>query len=61
MISDKKLLETHIKLGVKALNIYDRCPKIDSGDIRSANLSKLQDSINASLAKITGFNCEFIA
>lgn len=48
MISDKKLLETHIKLGVKALNIYDRCPKIESGNIRAANLSKLQDSINVS-------------
>ncbi|KAI6176238.1 GB1/RHD3-type G domain-containing protein [Aphelenchoides bicaudatus] len=58
MISDKKLLETHIKLGVKALNIYDRCPKIESGDIRATNLSKLQDSINRELEKYKAKNEE---
>ncbi|KAI6207104.1 Atlastin-3 [Aphelenchoides besseyi] len=40
--------------GVKALNIYDRCPKIDSGDIRSANLSRLQESINHELENGVG-------
>lgn len=51
-ISEKKLLEAHIKLGVKALNIYDRCPKIDSGDIRATNLSRLQESINVSVLEV---------
>ncbi|KAI6212133.1 Atlastin-3 [Aphelenchoides besseyi] len=58
MISEKKLHETHIKMGVKALNIYDRCPKIDSGDIRSANLSRLQESINHELEKYKQKNQE---
>jgi hypothetical protein len=49
MLPDKKLLETHIKLGMKAINLYDKCPKIDSGDIRATNLSRLQESINVSL------------
>lgn len=46
MMSEKKLLEAHIKHGIKALNIYDRCPKCDSGDIRNQNLAQLQESIN---------------
>jgi hypothetical protein len=29
MVSEKRLLEAHIKHGVKALNIYDRCPKVN--------------------------------
>lgn len=46
MLAEKKLLEAHIKHGIKALNIYDRCPKIHSGDIRNQNLAQLQESIN---------------
>lgn len=61
MIPDKKLLETHIKLGVKALNIYDRCPKIDSGDIRATNLSKLQESINVSSVMLNRKNIVVIS
>ncbi|KAI6234639.1 GB1/RHD3-type G domain-containing protein [Aphelenchoides fujianensis] len=58
MISEKKLQENHIKHGVKALNIYDRCPKIDSGDIRATNLSRLQESINRELEKYKQKNQE---
>lgn len=46
MLAEKKLLESHIKHGIKALNIYDRCPKIDSGDIRNSLLGRLQEEIN---------------
>lgn len=51
MMAEKKLLEAHIKNGIKALNIYDKCPKIYSGDIRIQNLGRLQESINVYLTK----------
>ncbi|CAD5220250.1 unnamed protein product [Bursaphelenchus okinawaensis] len=51
MLPEKKLQEIHIKQGVKALNIYDRCPKVESGDIRSRNLARLQDQINKELER----------
>lgn len=49
MLPEKKLLEVHIKSGVKALNVYDQCPKIDSGEVRVRNLARLQESVNVSL------------
>ncbi|KAL7077122.1 hypothetical protein ACQ4LE_003599 [Meloidogyne hapla] len=58
MMAEKKLLEAHIKNGIKALNIYDRCPKIYSGDIRIQNLGKLQESINHELERYQRLNEE---
>lgn len=46
MLSEKKLLEAHIKHGITALNIYDKCPKIGSGEVRTENLARLQEDIN---------------
>ncbi|CAD6199797.1 unnamed protein product [Caenorhabditis auriculariae] len=51
MMSEKKLLEAHIKHGITALNIYDKCPKIGSNEVRSRLLEKLQEDINAELEK----------
>ncbi|KAF7638972.1 GB1/RHD3-type G domain-containing protein [Meloidogyne graminicola] len=58
MMAEKKLLEAHIKNGIKALNIYDKCPKIFSGDIRIQNLGKLQESINHELERYQRLNEE---
>ncbi|CAK5093882.1 unnamed protein product [Meloidogyne enterolobii] len=58
MMAEKKLLEAHIKNGIKALNIYDRCPKIYSGDIRIQNLGRLQESINHELERYQRLNEE---
>lgn len=46
MMSEKKLLEAHIKHGITALNIYDKCPKIGDGEVRATNLARLQEDIN---------------
>uniref|UniRef100_A0A914CLN2 GB1/RHD3-type G domain-containing protein n=1 Tax=Acrobeloides nanus TaxID=290746 RepID=A0A914CLN2_9BILA len=56
MLSEKKLLEAHIKHGITALNIYDKCPKIGSGEVRTENLARLQEDINAELEKYKRFN-----
>lgn len=48
MMSEKKLLEAHIKHGITALNIYDKCPKVGDGEVRSTNLARLQEDINVS-------------
>uniref|UniRef100_A0A914I3C9 GB1/RHD3-type G domain-containing protein n=1 Tax=Globodera rostochiensis TaxID=31243 RepID=A0A914I3C9_GLORO len=58
MMAEKKLLEAHIKHGIKALNIYDRCPKIYSGDVRNNNLARLQESINHELERYQRLNEE---
>nr|CAD2185876.1 unnamed protein product [Meloidogyne enterolobii] len=58
MMAEKKLLEAHIKNGIKALNIYDKCPKIYSGDIRIQNLGRLQESINHELERYQRLNEE---
>ena len=58
MMAEKKLLEAHIKHGIKALNIYDRCPKIDSGDVRNQNLARLQEAINHELERYQRLNEE---
>uniref|UniRef100_A0A915D6N7 GB1/RHD3-type G domain-containing protein n=1 Tax=Ditylenchus dipsaci TaxID=166011 RepID=A0A915D6N7_9BILA len=58
MMAEKKLLEAHIKHGIKALNIYDKCPKVDSGDVRSTNLARLQESINHELERYKRANEE---
>uniref|UniRef100_A0A7E4W6Q6 GB1/RHD3-type G domain-containing protein n=1 Tax=Panagrellus redivivus TaxID=6233 RepID=A0A7E4W6Q6_PANRE len=56
MMSEKKLLEAHIKHGITALNIFDKCPKIGDGEVRSANLARLQEDINAELEKYKRLN-----
>jgi atlastin len=56
MMSEKKLLEAHIKHGITALNIYDKCPKIGDGEVRSTNLARLQEDINAELEKYKRLN-----
>ena len=48
MMSEKKLLEAHIKHGITALNIYDKCSKVGDGEVRSTNLARLQEDINVS-------------
>ncbi len=48
MLPDKRLNDAHIKYGIQALNIYDKCPKIGTGDVRQKHLSRLQGEINAS-------------
>ncbi|KAL3124187.1 hypothetical protein niasHT_004776 [Heterodera trifolii] len=58
MMAEKKLQEAHIKHGIKALNIYDRCPKIYSGDVRNNNLARLQESINHELERYKRLNEE---
>uniref|UniRef100_A0A158P650 GB1/RHD3-type G domain-containing protein n=1 Tax=Angiostrongylus cantonensis TaxID=6313 RepID=A0A158P650_ANGCA len=56
MIPEKRLLEAHIKHGITALNIYDRCPKIGTTEIRSRLLAKLQEDINAELERYKRVN-----
>ncbi|KAE9555669.1 hypothetical protein FO519_001140 [Halicephalobus sp. NKZ332] len=56
MMSEKKLLEAHIKHGITALNIYDKCLKVGDGEVRSANLARLQEDINAELDKYKRLN-----
>ncbi|KHJ87245.1 hypothetical protein OESDEN_12985 [Oesophagostomum dentatum] len=46
MMPEKRLLEAHIKHGITALNIFDKCPKIGTAEIRSRALAKLQEDIN---------------
>ncbi|KAI1727059.1 atlastin-1 [Ditylenchus destructor] len=58
MMAEKKLLEAHIKHGIKALNIYDKCPKVESGNVRSQNLARLQESINHELERYKRLNEE---
>lgn len=48
MMPEKRLLEAHIKHGITALNIFDKCPKIGTAEIRSRALAKLQEDINVS-------------
>ncbi|CAI5447478.1 unnamed protein product [Caenorhabditis angaria] len=56
MMPEKKLLEAHIKHGITALNIYDKCPKIGSKEVRSLLLEKLQEDINAELERYKRLN-----
>lgn len=56
MMSEKKLLEAHIKHGITALNIYDKCPKIGSNEVRRLLLEKLQEDINAELERYKHLN-----
>ncbi|KAK6747308.1 hypothetical protein RB195_000486 [Necator americanus] len=56
MMPEKKLLEAHIKHGITALNIFDKCPKIGTADVRSRALAKLQEDINAELERYKRLN-----
>ncbi|CAB3409766.1 unnamed protein product [Caenorhabditis bovis] len=56
MMPEKKLLEAHIKHGITALNIYDKCPKIGSNEVRRILLEKLQEDINAELERYKRLN-----
>lgn len=46
MLPEKRLHEAHIKYGVIALNIFEKYPKMGSCEVRSRNLSTLQQSLN---------------
>ncbi|WKY05607.1 hypothetical protein Q1695_006089 [Nippostrongylus brasiliensis] len=56
MMPEKRLLEAHIKHGITALNIYDKCPKIGTAEIRNRLLAKLQEDINAELERYKRLN-----
>ncbi|KIH59448.1 guanylate-binding protein [Ancylostoma duodenale] len=56
MMPEKRLLEAHIKHGITALNIFDKCPKIGTAEIRSRALAKLQEDINAELERYKRLN-----
>ncbi|CEF71458.1 Atlastin [Strongyloides ratti] len=56
MLSEKRLLEAHIKNGITALNIFDKCPKIGSSQVRSEYLARLQEDINAELERYKKLN-----
>ncbi|KAK6027510.1 hypothetical protein OSTOST_06457 [Ostertagia ostertagi] len=56
MLPEKRLLEAHIKHGITALNIYDKCPKFGSAETRNRLLEKLQEDINAELERYKRLN-----
>ncbi|CAJ0603214.1 unnamed protein product [Cylicocyclus nassatus] len=56
MMPEKRLLEAHIKHGITALNIFDKCPKIGTAEVRSRALAKLQEDINAELERYKRLN-----
>ncbi|VDO64702.1 unnamed protein product [Haemonchus placei] len=56
MMPEKRLLEAHIKHGITALNIYDKCPKFGSAETRNRLLEKLQEDINAELERYKRLN-----
>ncbi|CAJ0560752.1 unnamed protein product, partial [Mesorhabditis spiculigera] len=56
MMPEKRLLEQHIKHGITALNIFDKCPKIGSSEVRSAMQCRLQEDINAELERYKRLN-----
>ncbi|TKR64189.1 hypothetical protein L596_024768 [Steinernema carpocapsae] len=56
MMSEKKLLEAHIKHGVVAINTFGKCPKVGDGKVREANLSRLQEELNAELERYKAQN-----
>ncbi|CAJ0937479.1 unnamed protein product, partial [Mesorhabditis belari] len=58
MMPEKQLLRLHIKHGITALNIFDKCPKIGASEVRSKMLEKLQEDINAELEKYKRVNLE---
>ncbi|PAV73795.1 hypothetical protein WR25_20099 [Diploscapter pachys] len=55
-MSEKRLLEAHIKHGIIALNIYDKCPKLGATEIRPKMLERLQEDINAELERYKRLN-----
>ncbi|MCP9266444.1 Atlastin-3 [Dirofilaria immitis] len=58
MLSEKRLHEAHIKYGIIALNIFEKYPKIGSSEVRSRNLSTLQQNLNSELEKYKRINKE---
>uniref|UniRef100_A0A158Q8F4 GB1/RHD3-type G domain-containing protein n=1 Tax=Elaeophora elaphi TaxID=1147741 RepID=A0A158Q8F4_9BILA len=58
MLPEKRLHEAHIKYGIIALNIFERYPKIGSNEVRSRNLSALQQNLNSELEKYKRLNRE---
>ncbi|VDP13645.1 unnamed protein product [Onchocerca flexuosa] len=58
MLSEKRLHEAHIKYGIIALNIFEKYPKIGSSEVRSRNLSTLQQNLNNELEKYKRINRE---
>ncbi|VDK75705.1 unnamed protein product [Litomosoides sigmodontis] len=58
MLPEKRLYEAHIKYGIIALNIFEKYPKIGSSEVRSRNLSSLQQNLNSELEKYKRLNKE---
>ncbi|KAL3981472.1 Guanylate-binding protein N-terminal domain family protein [Acanthocheilonema viteae] len=58
MLPEKRLHEAHIKYGIIALNIFEKYPKIGSSEVRSRNLSMLQQNLNNELEKYKRLNKE---
>uniref|UniRef100_A0AC35U4Q2 GB1/RHD3-type G domain-containing protein n=1 Tax=Rhabditophanes sp. KR3021 TaxID=114890 RepID=A0AC35U4Q2_9BILA len=56
MLSEKRLLEAHIKHGITALNIFDKCPKFGSPSVRNEYLARLQEDVNAEFEKYKKLN-----
>uniref|UniRef100_A0A1I7YB13 GB1/RHD3-type G domain-containing protein n=1 Tax=Steinernema glaseri TaxID=37863 RepID=A0A1I7YB13_9BILA len=56
MMSEKKLQEAHIKHGIIAINMFGKCPKVGDGKVREANLSRLQEELNAELERYKALN-----
>ncbi|VDN08324.1 unnamed protein product [Thelazia callipaeda] len=58
MLPEKRLHEAHIKYGIIALNIFEKYPKTGSNEVRSRNLSMLQQDLNSELEKYKRLNKE---
>ncbi|VDK45733.1 unnamed protein product [Anisakis simplex] len=56
MMPEKRLYEIHIKHGITALNVFEKCPKIGSNEIRSKILARLQEELNHELEHYKSLN-----
>uniref|UniRef100_A0A9J2PBS0 GB1/RHD3-type G domain-containing protein n=1 Tax=Ascaris lumbricoides TaxID=6252 RepID=A0A9J2PBS0_ASCLU len=56
MMPEKRLYEIHIKHGITALNVFEKYPKIGSGEVRSKILAGLQEELNHELERYKRLN-----
>ncbi|KHN88280.1 Atlastin-3 [Toxocara canis] len=56
MMPEKRLYEIHIKHGITALDVFEKYPKIGSGEVRSKILARLQEELNHELERYKRLN-----